>query len=77
MRRAIIDRFEEERAVLTVDGRQEVLPRATLPPGAEEGDVLDLDAMEVDRAATEELRSKVRAERARAFQGKKLPPGEL
>lgn len=77
MARATIDRFEGEKAILLLDGREEVRPRASLPPDAREGDVVELDALEVDRSATEELRERVREARRRAFTGRKLPPGEL
>lgn len=77
MARATIDRFEGEHAILLLDGREEVRPRASLPPDAREGDVIDLDSLEVDRSATEVLRERVRDVRRRAFAGRKLPPGEL
>jgi hypothetical protein len=71
-----VDRFEEELAVLIIDGREVVRPRATLPPGTREGDVLDLETMTVDAAATEELRAEVRRARERAL-AKAPPPGDF
>ncbi|MET0402708.1 MAG: DUF3006 domain-containing protein [Cystobacter sp.] len=76
MSRVTVDRFEEELAVLIVDGREVVRPRATLPPGAREGDVLDLETMTVDTAATEQLRDEVRRARERALK-KAPPPGDF
>lgn len=55
MKTAVIDRFEEDRAVLEVDGHEKVIPRSKLPADAHEGDVVDLDTMQVDRDATERL----------------------
>ena len=75
--RATVDRFEEELAVLVVDGREVVRPRAALPPGAREGDVLDLETMTVDAAATERLRAGVRQARERALSKKGAPPGDF
>jgi hypothetical protein len=74
MTKATLDRFEDELAVLIVDGREVTRPRAKLPPEAREGDVLDLDTLVVDREATEALRAQVREARQRAKRGKKPPP---
>jgi hypothetical protein len=67
--RATIDRFEEDVAVLVVDGREELLPRDALPAGAREGDVVDLATGALDRESTERLREEVRAARAAASGG--------
>jgi Protein of unknown function (DUF3006) len=75
--RATIDRIEGDVAVLVRDGREEHWPRADLPEGASEGDVVDLDARCVDREATERLRDEVREARARAMAGRKPPPGSF
>lgn len=75
--RASVDRFEEELAVLVVDGREVVRPRAQLPPGTREGDVLDLETMTVDSAATERLRAEVREAREQALVKKAAPPGDF
>jgi hypothetical protein len=72
-----LDRFEDELAVLIVDGRQVTRPREELPPGAREGDVLYLDTLEVDAAATERLRNEVCEARERAMKGKTPPPGDF
>ena len=77
MTRASVDRFEEELAVLVVDGREVVRPRAQLPPNAREGDVVDLETMTVDRAATERLRAEVREVRKRVLEKKTAPPGDF
>ncbi|AKF83188.1 hypothetical protein MFUL124B02_33295 [Myxococcus fulvus 124B02] len=75
--RATLDRIEDEAAVLVVDGREVTRPLASLPEGAREGDVIHLDTMTVDSAATEALREEVRAARERAKKGKTPPPGDF
>lgn len=72
--RATIDRFEDEVAVLVVDGREVTRPRATLPKDAREGDVINLETLTVDTEATETLRREVREARERAMKGKPPPP---
>jgi hypothetical protein len=72
-----LDRFEEELAVLIVDGREVTRPRGELPPEAREGDVLELETMKVDTAATERLRAGVRRARKRAQKKKTPPPGDF
>ncbi|WP_164010069.1 DUF3006 domain-containing protein [Pyxidicoccus trucidator] len=74
MTRATLDRIEDDVAVLVVEGRQVTRPLSALPEGVREGDVLDLDTLQVDREATEALRAEVREARTRAKQGKKPPP---
>jgi hypothetical protein len=76
MPKVTVDRFEEELAVLIVDGREVTRPRGELPPEAREGDVLDPDTLKVDAAATERLRAEVRQARERA-QKKTAPPGDF
>ncbi len=76
MPKATVDRFEEDLAVLIVDGRQVTRPRAELPAEAREGDVIDLDTGKVDSEATETLREQVRQARRRV-QKKKAPPGSF
>ena len=73
-RRATIDRFEHDVAVLQVEGREVRCARADLPPEAREGDGVDLKRGVVDDEATERLRDEVREARARA-QGRKPPTG--
>ncbi|QRN99774.1 DUF3006 domain-containing protein [Archangium violaceum] len=77
MPKATVDRFEDELAVLIVDGREVTRPREELPPEAREGDVLDLDTLKVDPAATERLRAQVRRARERAMKKKTPPPGNF
>jgi ribosomal protein S9 len=77
MPKVTLDRFEEELAVLIVDGREVTRPRAELPPEAREGDVLDLDTLKVDPRATERLRAEVRRARKRAQKNKTPPPGNF
>jgi hypothetical protein len=77
MTKATLDRFEDELAVLIVDGREVTRPRADLPREAREGDVLDLDTLKVDPAATERLRAEVRRARRRAMKKKTPPPGDF
>jgi hypothetical protein len=72
-----VDRFEDELAVLIVDGREVTRPRRELPPEAREGDVVDLDTLTVDAEATERLRAQVRQARERAMAGKAPPPGDF
>jgi Protein of unknown function (DUF3006) len=74
---ATLDRFEDELAVLIVDGREETRHREELPPGAREGDVLDLETLTVDAEATERLRTEVRQARERAMKDKAPPPGDF
>lgn len=76
MPKATVDRFEEDRAVLIVDGRQVTRPRAELQAEVREGDVIDLDTGQVDREATEALREQVRQARQRVRK-KKAPPGSF
>lgn len=77
MAHGTIDRFEDEMAVLEVDGREETRPRSALPRGAREGDVIDLATMRVDRAATERLRRETEEANARAGEGKTQKPGSF
>ena len=74
---ATLDRFEDELAVLIVDGREVTRRREELPPGAREGDVLDLETLAVDAEATERLRTEVRQARERAMKNKTPPPGDF
>ncbi|MBF5044301.1 DUF3006 domain-containing protein [Aggregicoccus sp. 17bor-14] len=79
-RHASIDRLEGDVAVLLVHGEEggpdeeRHVPRAQLPEGAREGDVVDLETLRVDAEATEALREEVREARARAQKGKPPPP---
>jgi hypothetical protein len=77
MPKAHLDRFEGELAVLVVEEREVVRPRAALPSNAREGDVVDLDTMTVDRAATRKSRAEVREARRRALAKKPAPPGDF
>lgn len=77
MRKATVDRFEEELAVLVVDGRQVTRPRAELPAETREGDVIDLDLGTIDTEATSELREQVREARKRAKKKKPAPTGNF
>jgi len=55
----IIDRFEEEWAVIEHDGRGTFnLPRSLLPEEAREGDVLCLE-LRIDKQATEQRRREI------------------
>jgi hypothetical protein len=76
MSQATVDRFEEELAVLIVDGREVLRPRAELAADVREGDVIDLATGKVDAEATEALREQVRQARAKA-QKKAPPPGDF
>ena len=77
MRKATVDRFEEELAVLIVDGRQMTRSRAELPAGVREGDVIDLDTGTIDTEAASELREQVRQARTRAKKKKPAPTGNF
>jgi hypothetical protein len=58
--KAIIDRIEEDKAVLEVNGDYEVIfPVALLPSGAKAGSILDIN-MSINTAAEEEQREKIR-----------------
>ena len=76
MSKATVDRFEEELAVLLVDGGERLMPRSQLPAEAREGDVIDLATGKVDAAATESLREQVRQAREKALT-KAPPPGDF
>lgn len=76
MSKATVDRFEEDLAVLIVDGAERILPRAQLPADAREGDVVDLALGQVDAPATEALREQVRQAREQALK-KAPPPGDF
>jgi len=76
MPQGTLDRFEGEQAVLEVDGKEEVHPRSALPPDVQEGDVIDLSTLTVDRAATDQLRRETEAAN-RLSQGKTQPPGSF
>ena len=76
MPKVTLDRFEEDTAVLILEGREVLRPRQALPREAREGDVLDLETLQVDPLATEQLRARV--EKAReALEKKKAPPGDF
>jgi hypothetical protein len=62
MMRAVIDRFEDDIAVLLFGEKELVVavPRELLPSGAVEGDILNV-SFESDPAATREQREKVEA----------------
>ena len=77
MPKATVDRFEEELAVLIIDGQQVTRPRAELPAEAREGDVIDLDMGTIDGAATTVLREEVAQARRRAKKKKPAPPGNF
>lgn len=55
----IIDRFEEEWAVISNDGQTFNIPRQILPREVGEGDVIKI-SIEVDRTATKERTSSVK-----------------
>ena len=58
----IIDRFEEDYAVIETDGGMINVLRSELPENAAEGDVLTYDGTwAVDETATEERRSSMRS----------------
>jgi hypothetical protein len=76
MSKATVDRFEEDLAVLIMDGGERIVPRAELPPEAREGDVIDLATGKVDAEATEALREQVRQAREKA-RAKAPPPGDF
>jgi len=64
----VVDRLEEERAVLVDErGRQVAVPRAALPAGVHEGDVLRRGRPDPSERAR--LLSQVRRSRARLFSG--------
>jgi sirohydrochlorin ferrochelatase len=76
MSQATVDRFEEELAVLLVDGREVTRPRTELAADVREGDVIDLATGKVDPQATEALREQVRQAREKARK-KAPPPGDF
>jgi hypothetical protein len=68
--RIVIDRFESDLAVLECGGSTWNVPRALLPPGAAEGDVLQLvvDA-DATRAARDDAAARLARLKARTPQG--------
>lgn len=61
--KAVIDRFEEDKAVLLVGEDEDievVFPKAYMPEKAEEGDYLSV-SIAVDREATEAARAEAEA----------------
>lgn len=62
--RATVDRFEEDLAVLVVDGREQLVERCRLPEDAREGDVIDFVEGRVDVEATRAAREALTALRA-------------
>ena len=69
---ATIDRFEEELAILIIDGKEVQRSRAELPPEAREGDVIDTETLQLDPVEREKLTQRVREARA-AAKPKKRP----
>lgn len=59
--RATVDRFEEDLAVLQVNGGQQIVERRLLPADAREGDVIDFVRGVVDHEASEAIRARQRA----------------
>lgn len=55
----IIDRFEEDWAVLEYDDETYNFPRALLPDNAKEGDVLKI-SLEIDQEETEKRKEAIR-----------------
>ncbi len=55
----IIDRFEEDWAVLEYDDETYNVPRALLPDNAKEGDVLKI-SLEIDQEETEKRKEAIR-----------------
>lgn len=62
--RATVDRFEEDLAVLNVEGQELVVERCRLPDDAREGDVIDFVEGRVDVEATRAAREQLAALRA-------------
>jgi len=75
--KAFVDRFEGEVAVLVVNGRARRVPRAALPRGTREGDLIDLAAGTVDREATRKAKRRTAARRRRLIKKKARPPGDF
>ncbi|QJD88086.1 DUF3006 domain-containing protein [Cohnella herbarum] len=61
MERGVIDRFEDETAVIEVDGTTRDFPRASLPNEAKVGDVVVIDNGEIrlDRQDTSKRNSEI------------------
>jgi len=59
--KAIIDRFEDEIAVVEIEGRMRNIPRHELPTGAKEGDALIFEAgkWKVSLHNTEKIKKKM------------------
>lgn len=63
---AVIDRFEGDLVIVEFEGRMYTLPRALLPADAKEGNVLRF-AVEVDHAATDSRRGRIKSLEDRLF----------
>jgi hypothetical protein len=79
---AVIDRFEEDKAVILLGEEEKVLvvDRSRLPQGAGEGDWLMVDVREgrlvaatIDAEATEQARARIRDKLERLRRGEHLP----
>lgn len=63
MEKGIIDRFEDNLAVVEFDDEMRDIPRNELPVDAEVGDMLifDGESVTIDKAGTEKLRAEIEA----------------
>lgn len=62
----IVDRFEDDLAVIEYEDKTFSLPRALLPKEAKEGDVLRLN-IEIDHTATADRRRRIAEKEDRLF----------
>lgn len=65
----VVDRIEGDRAILEIDGETVEIPRAALPPGAQEGSRLQLMALPEDADALAKAQARIQRLAART----KLP----
>ena len=81
MKQAIVDRFEDDYAVLLLEGEQTTInvPRKQLPRGTHEGDYLKIELQdgnvtkaERDPEATEQAKERIEAKLARLRRGDHL-----
>jgi hypothetical protein len=77
--KAVIDRFEADKAVLLVGEEEDklIIPRVSLPPGAKEGQWLQIDveddrvlAASLDENETKKAKERIAEKLARLRQGK-------
>ncbi|MTI53412.1 DUF3006 domain-containing protein [Geosporobacter ferrireducens] len=63
----VLDRIEEETAVIEWNGQTIMLPSALLPPGAKEGDLLEI-FLKIDHEGTRRRRERIEEKAKRLWE---------